>query len=60
MVSKFKAGKPQQRGKNSSLRYALEELKFLSSLHDLKIFYRNIAYLMPKTVDMITMQLFIP
>lgn len=50
MLSKFKAGKPHQRAKNSSLSYALEELKFLRSLHDLRIFSRNMAYLMPRAV----------
>lgn len=45
-----KPSRPQQRSKNSSLRYGLEELKFLRSLNDLKIFYQKMAYLIPRAV----------
>ena len=51
---KIKVNKPRQRAKNSSLRYGLEELKFLRSINDLKILYRKINYLMPRVAGTLT------
>ena len=48
--ARVKAGKPHQRSKDSVLRYALEELKFLRSPSDLRNFGQNVAYLMPRAI----------
>jgi radical SAM protein with 4Fe4S-binding SPASM domain len=40
--------KPFQRSRDSSLRYALEELRFLRSLKDARILFEKAAYLAPR------------
>lgn len=41
--------KPFQRSKDSSLRYGLEELRFLRSFKDARILVDKVAYLVPRT-----------
>jgi radical SAM protein with 4Fe4S-binding SPASM domain len=48
-----RAGKARQRSKDSGVRFAMEELKFLRSFYDLKVFLQNMAYLMPRVIGTI-------
>lgn len=50
LVSALMRGKPVQRARGSPIIYALEEMKFLRSLADLRVFIQNIAYLLPRTI----------
>jgi radical SAM protein with 4Fe4S-binding SPASM domain len=53
---KLKLRRPFQRSKESSLRYAIEELRFLRSFKDARILLDKAAYLMPRKTG--TLELF--
>lgn len=55
-----RVGKPHQRARTSNFRYALEELRFVRSLDDVRILYQDIAYLLPRTVGSLDAEVTVP